>query len=210
MLAGLRHASNGLPGRAVAFQVGHEGRIDDVVLEGVDEDGRHEATVLPCLVDDWIRRPCEDDLLRDPEHLIVKAITPEDVRVDVGFPLPEPRAGSRAQSATLDATSAVLGTAFSLNVKGLVAATSVVVSENVIRGHDDAGGTARAKAGRDHLLEQVGPVGSLWGHAGLLTSVTGRVRSRCRHSGSRMSLKPLAQGNVMLLMSKSPFTGTSL
>ena len=65
VLLRLGDARDRLPGRAVALEVRDERGVDDVLLEAVQEDRRHEPAVLADLVEHRVRRLGEDDVLVD-------------------------------------------------------------------------------------------------------------------------------------------------
>src|SRR5581483_8770140 len=159
------HAGDRLPRRPVALQVGDEGGVDVAVVEGPDEDGRHEAAVLAELEDLLVGRPGEDDVLGDALHLDGRTGPAEEELVDLGLPGPEPGAGPRARGAAPVAVPAPARAELLLEVERLVDVLGVLVAEDVMRAGHDAAGTARAQPAGHDLLVQVLPVQLLRRHA---------------------------------------------
>src|SRR5438270_2454798 len=159
LLAGLGHARDGLPARAVALEVGDESGVDVAVLHGPDEDGAYQAAVLALLGDLGVGRLQEDDVLGHALDLFGGAGAAEEEVVDLGLPRPEAGAGPRAVRAALLAVPTVAGPELLLDVEGLVHPFAVVVAEHVVRAGDDAARATRAQPGGDDLVIEVLPVG---------------------------------------------------
>ena len=183
VVLGARDAGHGLPGRAVALEVRDEGRVDDVVLECVEQERRHEPTVLADLEEHGIGRAREHDVLRDARHLVGLAHPPEQELVGLGLPGAEPWARTRAGGAPLLPVAAVAGREAVLGLERLVDAAVVAVPEHVVRAHDDAARAAGAQAGRDDLVVQVLPLELLGRHAPSLS---------CARRGSPLAIRPVA------------------
>ena len=102
-----RDAGDRLPRGAVAFEVGHERGVDDVVLERVHEDRGDETAVLADLEQLRIGGTREDDVLADAGDLVGVAGAAEEELVDLGLPRAKAWAGARARRARLVAVAAV-------------------------------------------------------------------------------------------------------
>ena len=71
VLLGAGDARDRLPRGAVALEVAHEGGVDHVVLERVQQDRRHEAAVLAHLGEHRVGGAGEHDVLVDARRLLV-------------------------------------------------------------------------------------------------------------------------------------------
>ena len=80
VLLGAGHPRHRLPGRAVALEARDQGGVDDVVLEGPDQQRGDQPAVLPRLPDARIGGPGEDGPPGDARHLLVGARPAEEVR----------------------------------------------------------------------------------------------------------------------------------
>ncbi len=129
----------GLPGRPVALEPRHERGVDEVVLEGPDEEGGDQPAVLPAALHLGIGRPCQHGPAGDARHLLVGPGPPEEMVLDVGLPGAEAGAGAGAEGAPLLAVGAVVGPAVGQDVERLVVPVGVVIAEDVVGAGDDAG-----------------------------------------------------------------------
>src|SRR5207302_280358 len=126
LLPGAGHAGNGLPGGAVALEVGDESGVDVAVVQRPDEDGRHETAVLTELVDLGVRRPGEDHVLRHALDLDGRPGAAEEELVDLGLPGAEPGAGPGARRAAAITVPAAARAQLLLEVERLVDAFRVL------------------------------------------------------------------------------------
>ncbi len=98
VVAGTRHHGHRAPRRAVALEAAHQRRVDDVVLERVDEQRRHEAAVLADRDELGVGGARQQDVAEAPD-LVVGALAAEAVAVDLALPVAKARAGARAHRA---------------------------------------------------------------------------------------------------------------
>ncbi len=185
VVAGAGHAGHRLPRRAVTLEVRHERGVDDVLVEAVQEDRRHQPAVLTDLVEHRVGRAGEDDVLVDARHLLGLTGAPEQELVDLGLPRPEPRARPGAARAALLAVTAVVGRVALLQVEGLVDALVVAVAQHVVRARDHAAGATGAETAGDDLLVQVTSTG------------TSRAASRQSVTAVRTQRQPHPRGRAI-------------
>ena len=146
VLPGAGHLGDGLPGRPVALEPRDERGVDDVVLEGPDEEGGDEAAVLSRAEDVSVGGPRQHGPPRDARDLLLGARPTEQVVLDVGLPGPKARAGPGAQRAALHAVGAVVGSALCVDVEGPVDALGVVVAEHVVGARRSRRPSSRCRA----------------------------------------------------------------
>ena len=109
------------------------------MLEGPDEEGGDQSTVLPAALHLGIGGPGQHGPAGDARHLLVGPGPSEQMVLDVGLPGAEAGAGAGAQRAPLLAVGAVVGPAVGQDVEGLVVPVGVVVAEDVVGAGDDTG-----------------------------------------------------------------------
>ena len=143
---------------AVALEERGERGVDVVVLQGPDEQGRHEAAVLAHAVDHVVAGPGQQDVLVDAGDLVGLAGAGEEVLVGLRLPGAEAGAGAGARGAALLAVDAVVGAQLVLEVERLVGAGLVGVADDVVRARDDAAGAAGAQARLDDLGVELLPL----------------------------------------------------
>ena len=147
---------------ALAGQHGGGGAVDRPGLEPPDQQGAHDAAVLPGHQRLGRGGAGEVDLLVLADQLLGLPKTPEQQLVDLRFPLAESGARERAERAPFVAVGARVG-AVLLELHGVV----VLVAEHVERAGDDARGAPGAQARRDDLVVELPPLGPIGlGHAG--------------------------------------------
>ena len=153
---------HGLPAaRAVlrsALEVRREGGVDVALVEGPDQQRRHEPAVLAHLVDHVVARAREEDVLVDAGRLVGLAHAGEEVLVGLRLPAAEARAGPGARRAALLAVDAVVEPELLLEVERLVRARRVLVADDVVRAGDHAAGAPGAEPGGDDLVVELLPL----------------------------------------------------
>ncbi len=160
------------PKRIECFDISHIQGTDKVASMVVWEDGRTQMSRADTRPPSWPTFFTSGSVARastmsiDAGHLVLGPLPAEEVRVDLGLPSPEARTGPGAQGAALGPVGAVGGTALLVHVERLVDAVVVVVVQDRVGAHDDAGGTAGAQSGRHDLVVEVGPVEFFGWHGG--------------------------------------------
>ena len=143
------------------------GRAVDVpLLQAPDQEGRYHTAVLPRGQHTGVGRAAQDDVLVDPDQLILEPGPAEQRLVHLRFPVPEARTGPCADVAALVAVNAYAGP-LRLQLERFV----VLVAKDVEGTDHDARGTAGAETAGDDLFIEVTPLG---------LGVEGRAHARGR------------------------------
>ena len=147
LFAGAGHAGDRLPGRPVTLEVGDQGGVDVVVLQGPDEDGGDQPAVLAHLVD------LPSSAARASRMSLV---TPDISAASRGRPnmnssISVSQVRKRGQARVHDVQPFLpwpqsVGPSSSSRWKGLYTPVGVPVAEDVVRAGDHAPGAPRTQA----------------------------------------------------------------
>ena len=117
-----------------------------------------QPAVLAGLVDVFVARPGQEDVLVDAGHLVGAPQAVEEVVVGLGLPDAVAGTGAGAAGAALLSVGAVVGTELVLEVERPVAPRLVVVTDHVVGTGDDTSRAPRAEVGVDDLGLQFLPL----------------------------------------------------
>ncbi len=164
-----RHSRLGSPGGAVTFETTDERGVDDVVFEGVDQEGRHEAPVLAFL-NQLVVAGASQQHVANAVDLVVGSLSSEAVHVNFTLPVAKAWTGSGAHGAALESVGAVVGPTVDIEMPRAIDPVVTVVIEYRVRAGDHAGRAARAKTRGDDFAEELAPLGFFDGHPSTLVN----------------------------------------
>lgn len=145
----------GLPRGTVTLESTHQCGVDEIVLEGVTQQGRDKAPVLSRSLHRGISCAGEDDIT-DTKDVIVRTLASITKGVDLALPRAKARTSAGAHGAGgVRARSSI---AVDVNVEGLVRPVLVVIGQDVMGANNDASCTSRAEPRGHDFAKEFGPV----------------------------------------------------